>query len=304
MKAVLLVIFNRPDTTKEVLSALRANKPGRVYVSCDGPRPGNGTDPDRISRTIKTVERELDWPCDIRYRILENNLGCKDGVSSAISWLFENEEDGIILEDDCVPGPDFLPYCAELLDRYKDVDRVGHIGGYNCQYGRRRGGASYYFSQYFHVWGWATWRRAWKGYDPGIVDLDSFLAERSLEKLFSRPSIRSFWEDNFRAATQPEFNTWDYQWVYQNFMQDRLAVVPQANLIRNIGFGSGATHTGTAKVRIPPLERLDFPLRHPSSIIPDREADDFTYRHELGMGRFHDLKHGIKKILGLDRGRR
>ncbi|MFA6506543.1 MAG: hypothetical protein WCT14_10610 [Treponemataceae bacterium] len=298
MKPILLIVFNRPETTKLVVGALRAERPPRIFVAADGPRPGNERDRTRCAETLDTVRNEIDWPCDVSYRILDENLGCKLAVSSAVTWFFDEVEEGIILEDDCVPAPGFLDFCSQMLDRYRNDARVGHIGGYNCQYGRRRGSASYYFSRYFHVWGWASWRRAWNDYDVQMKDFPTFLAEGVLKSLYERASIRTFWMENFSAAAGSELNTWDYQWVYANLKKGRLSIVPNYNLITNIGYGVDATHTGAGKVRVPPVEALPLPLAHPEFVLPCRSADDFTYRHELGMGVFHDFKQLVKRAAG------
>lgn len=298
MKPILLIVFNRPETTRQVLDALRPDRPPLIFVAADGPRKGNDRDWTRCAETLDAVRKGIDWPCDVRYRVLEENLGCKLAVSSAISWFFDEVEEGVILEDDCVPAHGFLDFCSQMLDRYRDDGRIGHIGGYNCQYGRRRGPASYYFSRYFHVWGWATWRRAWRDYDVRMSDYPAFLAEQVLDNLFERSSIRSFWMDNFSAAAGSALNTWDYQWVYANLKKGRLAVVPNYNLITNIGYGVDATHTGSGKMRVPTIEALPVPLTHPGFALPCRKADDFTYRHELGMGAIHDFKHLVKFVLG------
>jgi hypothetical protein len=163
-----------------------------------------------------------------------------------------------------------------------------------------RGKASYYISRYFHVWGWASWRRAWDGFDFEMKDYSEFLAEHGLESLFSRRSIQDFWKDIFDATAAGKVDTWDYQWAYKNFKEDRLAVVPNLNLIENIGFGRGATHTKARSSRMPAVAS-DFPVEimHPALILPCAAADDYTYRHQLGLGRFHDLKQFAKRVLGI-----
>jgi hypothetical protein len=238
------------------------------------------------------------WKCKVEYLIQKSNLGCRNAVAEAISWLFEKTEQGIILEDDCLPVPQFFPFCTNLLDRYRNEQRVGQIGGFNCQFGRVRGSASYYFSKYFHVWGWASWRRAWAGFDIDMKDYDLFLEERALERLFSRRSIRDFWKDNFEEVARRGGNTWDYQWAYHNFKMDRLAVVPNWNMVENIGFGDSSTHTGSRNSRLPdPVHNAPREIVHPSFILPCPEADDYTYRHHLRLGRFHDVKQVAKGVL-------
>jgi hypothetical protein len=230
------------------------------------------------------------------------NLGCGRAPSSAITWFFENVDAGIVLEDDCLPSPYFFPFCSSLLDKYKDEPKVGHIGGFNVQFGRNRGAASYYFSRYFHCWGWASWRRAWEGFDFHMKDYAHFLEEGALENLFERPSVREFWKDNFDAVLAGDGSVWDYQWVFHNFRHERLAIVPNQNLIDYIGFGTEATHTHGRRILMPGIETpLTSEIVHPQFLLPSREGDDFTYRKHLRLGRFHDVKRFIKKMLRVRR---
>ncbi len=253
----------------------------------------------RCAQVRAIARSEIDWDCDVSFLERSENLGCGRGPSSAISWFFESVEEGVILEDDCLPSPSFLPFCSQVLERFREERRIAHVGGFNCQFGRRRGDASYYFSRYFHSWGWATWRRAWQSFDFGMRDYEEFLAAHVLENLFERPAVRDFWKRNFAAVLSGRDDIWDYQWVYCNFKEDRLAVVPNQNMIENIGFGVEATHTSEVKTRLPAVDessRLD--TVHPKYIIPCRAADDFTYRKHLGLGAWHDVKLAVK--LGLE----
>jgi hypothetical protein len=295
---VLFLVFNRPETTRQVLDAIRRAAPERLYVAADGPREGKPGDSSACDEVRRQIRDGIDWNCRTQYLMRDRNLGCRRAVSSALSWFFEQVEEGVVLEDDCLPDPRFFPFCAELLERYRQEPRVAHIGGFNCQFGRKRGEASYYFSRYFHVWGWATWRRAWQGYDVAMSDYPEFLREGGLSSLFDRVSIRDFWKDNFDATYEGRVDTWDYQWVYTNFKHDRLSIVPNWNMVENIGFGAGATHTSGATRRPPPVTPgCSGPLIHPLFVLPHRGADDFTYRHELNMGRFHDVKNSVKRLL-------
>lgn len=173
---VLRLTFNRPDTTAQVLEAIRDARPEQLFVASDGPRPHVANDADRVAQTRAVVERLVDWPCRIEHRYSDTNQGCRVGVSSAISWFFEHVEEGIILEDDCVPHPDFFGYCTELLERYRDDERVMSIGGSNTvELSLSDQRATYCFVSQPLVWGWATWRNAWQDYDS---DLDRWRAIR------------------------------------------------------------------------------------------------------------------------------
>ena len=158
-KPVLFCIFNRPELTARVFESIRARQPHQLFIASDGPRDSNSDDVTKVEAARQIVSR-VDWECDVSTRFLSENLGCKHAMSSAISWAFEKTEDLIILEDDCLPHASFFGYCDSLLDRYRNEDSVMMISGNNFQ-PSRRSDASYYFSRWTHIWGWATWKRAW-----------------------------------------------------------------------------------------------------------------------------------------------
>jgi len=161
--AILFLIFNRPETASQVFKKIRLARPPRLYVACDGPRNNHSTDIEMV-RLTRDLVTKVDWPCNIKTLFRDHNLGCKKAVSSAIDWFFEKEEQGIILEDDCVPHLDFFNFCEKLLNYYKNDKRVFTITGVNFQNEKWRGEASYYFSKFNHCWGWATWKRSWSFY--------------------------------------------------------------------------------------------------------------------------------------------
>ena len=298
--AVLLIAFNRPETTNRVLEAIRSAAPCRFFVAVDGPRKGSLQDERKRAEVLEVIRGGINWKCDVKYLVQDTNLGCGRAPAAAISWFFENVGEGIILEDDCLPAPQFFPFCTSILGRYREEPRVAHIGGFNCQSGKIWGNASYYFSKYFHCWGWASWRRAWAGFDIDMKDYTEFLSEKGLESLFPRRSVREFWKVNFDDAAHGDGSVWDYQWVYHNLKRDRVAVVPNWNMIENIGFGHEATHTKARDHRMPAVsDRIPTEFVHPSFILPCSAADDYTYRHQLRLGRFHDLKQVAKRILGI-----
>ena len=296
---VLFLVFNRPDTTRRVLDAIRGAAPRRLFVASDGPRPGNARDVEACKAVRRILQEGIDWECEVEFLTREVNLGCRRAVSSGISWFFDRVEEGIIVEDDCLPAPAFFPFCTSLLARYRHEPRVAQVGGFNCQLGRQRGNGSYYFSRYFHVWGWASWRRAWSGYDAEMKDYPAFLQEERLGSLFARPALREFWKDAFDATHAGLLDTWDYQWVYHNLKHDRLAIVPNWNMVENIGFGLDATHTAGRGKPLPVARRSEpAKIVHPSSLLPDFAADEFTYRTHLGLGMVHDMKRLAKRIIG------
>lgn len=275
---VLLLIFNRPDTTKAVFERIQQARPDRLYIAADGPR--HTQEIARCEQTRAIVEK-IDWPCQVKTLFRESNMGCKKAMSSAISWFFEQEEAGIVLEDDCVPDISFFGFCSELLDRYKSDERIGHIGGSNLQLGIERGHYSYYFSRMTHAWGWAGWRRVWKDYD---VNMRSFPQFREMDALKNFPGHAPFsdsWYSVFQDNYDGKVNSWAYPYSYHNLAAGRLSIIPNVNLISNIGFREDSTHTADSQHVYANLQtgHLDT-LEHPPLMIPDTEADIFTQENE------------------------
>lgn len=239
---VLFLIFNRPDKTKQVFEAIRKAKPSKLFVAADGPRKDRDGEKEICEQTRAVID-SIDWECELFTLYRTENLGCKIAVSSAINWFFENVEEGIILEDDCLPNQSFFHFCDKLLNYYRDDERIMHIGGSNFQDGQIRGDGSYYFSNIYHIWGWATWRRAWSHYDIEMKNWGKFLNDGSLNSLFPDRSHRQYFIDVFNSIRLSNLNTWDYQWVLSCWLNDGISIIPNYNLVSNIGYGNEATHT-------------------------------------------------------------
>lgn len=281
---VLLIIFNRPEPTQQVLDVLRKARPARLYIAADGPRPDRPGEAEKCA-AARQVALAVDWPCDVKTLFQDTNLGCRQGVSTAITWFFDNEEEGIILEDDIVPDPTFFRYCTELLEHYRDEPRVMAITGLNLQPANRRYDHSYYFSCYNHVWGWASWRRAWSLYDRTLDRIESDETRATLHRLSPTDHFHDYWMEQFRAVRDGRIDTWDYSWLLTCWMHNGLTCTPNRNLIRNIGFGEGATHTHDESDKQANLAAgsLSFPLSHPTEIKRSPENDDHVTRYELGI---------------------
>jgi len=276
---VLFLIFNRPDTTLEVFNAIKKVKPTRLYVAADGPRlnkPGEY----EICEATRSVVQLIDWECELKTLFRESNLGCKEAVSEAISWFFQNEEMGIILEDDCLPIESFFFYCRELLIKYKSDERVMHIGGLHFLSPSQTPDYSYYFSQYPHIWGWATWRRAWNHYDRQMGELESFL-EVKLNKCFTSEKQRRHLSEHLNLTKSGRINTWDYQWFYSVLNSDGLAITSTKNMVINLGFSNQSTHVflkdsyreGYLDVGMP------FPMIHPETTTVEFRLDYLEFRN-------------------------
>lgn len=277
--AVLFLVFNRPDVTKKVFDTIRAARPSRLYVSADGARTGKDGEPERCEEVRKIVT-EVDWPCEVKTLFRDENYGCKRAVSEGISWFFENEEEGIVLEDDCVADPSFFVFCEELLERYRHDKRISLISGINFQFGRRRNDDSYYFSKYTHIWGWATWRDRWvNSYDVTISKWPRIRDEGWLDDMVGDKQEVIFWKKIFERVYKGEIDTWDYQWVLANWIEGRMSIIPSVNLVSNIGFNGDATHT-KAESEFSDMEcvSIQFPLKHPELMIKNRMADEFSER--------------------------
>jgi hypothetical protein len=267
---ILFLVFNRPDKTKRVFEAIRNVKPTQLFVSADGPRVDVLGEKDKCE-LVRAISTSIDWDCNLRILFRDENLGCGKAVSEGISWFFENVEEGIILEDDCLPNPSFFLFCQELLERYRDNAKITHISGNNFQLGKRRGNGDYFFSNYTFIWGWATWRRAWEKYDYSMRDYELLLTNYKYKYLIQREMMQ--------AVKYGQLDTWDVQWQFTNFYYYALAIQPKINLVKNIGFSVDATHTKDNEpesIRNSKFGELTFPLRHPKKIKADFKADLFT----------------------------
>ena len=276
---VALLLFRRPEETARVFERIREARPGKLFLIADGPRPGNEEDARGCEAARAAVER-VDWPCDVVRDFADENLGLKRRIPSGLDRVFGEAPEAIVLEDDCLPHPSFFRYCEELLDRYRNDERIVHIAGSQLLKGPPTG-ASYHFSRYVHVWGWATWRRAWELYDVELSDwhADSEAERESrLRRMFEEEDERRFW--GWVWDHSPEIDNWDAQWSYVALSRGLLAVNPNRNLISNIGFAADATNAVADPLGIAarPLEGIEFPLELPASVSRDESADALASR--------------------------
>lgn len=273
--AVLLIVFNRPDTTRKVVEALEKYRPSRLYIAADGPRPEKAGEGERCAQA-RQAATNVSWACEVKTRFQEQNLGCKKGVSSAIDWFLEQEEEGIILEDDCVASPTFFPFAQEMLERYRENDKVMTISAQHFQGSDHQPLESYFFSNFAHCWGWATWRRAWSHYDRSMSSWPVLRDSGWLQTVCDGgPSVVKHWNALFESAYMGKVDTWDYAWQFSCWKRGALSVLPRKNLVTNIGFRGDATHTldPDSPLGRLPLEDMDFPLIHPFAVSRDRGAD-------------------------------
>jgi hypothetical protein len=295
--AVLLLVFNRPDTTSKVFEAIRQAKPPRLYVAADGARAGRVGEAELVAK-VREIATAVDWPCEVRTLFRDKNLGCKFAVSGAITWFFEQEEQGIILEDDCLPSQSFFWFCEKMLEIYKYEERIFMVSGYNKQNEWKPSNWDYFFSHLGGIWGWASWRRAWQHYDVEMNNLEEMCNENSFIKEMGE-TLGVLRQKQLVSAKEKimsgELDTWDYQWALSRHFHVGLACVPSISLIRNIGFGVDATHTKLVEADSVNEHEIKLPIAYNDAISPDREYDVlFIKRKPLLVRIFEKLKYIAK----------
>ena len=301
--AVLFIIFNRADLACAVFEKIREAQPKRLYIAADGPRKDRTDEPEKCELTRKSILDMIDWDCELKCKFEDQNLGCKIAVSSAIDWFFSLEEEGIILEDDCLPDATFFRFCEEMLSLYRANETVRMITGTNFRPSEAAAN-TYSFSSCFSIWGWATWRRAWSSYDVQMKTWKQNLENGSFKRLFEDRRIFYYWHDMFDKVHGGKIDTWDYQWVYSCLIAKGFSVIPSANLISNLGFREDATHTrneSNACALIKTTE-LMFPLKHPDKVEKSINMDDFIYREIFKVFKkysYHKrLERYLRKLIG------
>jgi hypothetical protein len=287
---VALFIFNRPDTTTEVFSAIREVRPSKLLVVADGPRLERHGEVE-LCRQARCVAQDLDWPCHIETNFSDENMGCMSRISTGLDWVFSKVEEAIILEDDCVPDPSFFRFCEELLEKFRFDERIAQISGVNYQFGRKRTEYSYYFSRYNHIWGWASWRRAWRRYDVDMKAWPEVKKGNWLKDILGDETMAKYWEMSFDKAYNKRIDTWDFQWTFTCWINNQLTILPNRNLISNIGFSGKATHTTdpTSIIANMPWEKMIFPLSHPRLFVRDSESDAETEKILYRIGKLRAL---------------
>jgi hypothetical protein len=300
---VLFMIFNRPETTRKVMEAIRKVKPVKLYIVADGPRENVTADIEKC-KNARAVASQIDWECTITKLFRDENFGCGKGPSSAISWFFDQEEEGIILEDDCVPSRSFFFFCSTLLERYRYDTRIMEIGGTNFENEKERGKEySYFFSSMIYIWGWATWRRAWKFQDYEMGRYNEITNKNYLHGHFDF----AYEVDHFNYIFEKMYigdertsrkHVWDYQWQFACKINSGLIIVPEKNLVTNLGFGADATNTKNplGAGHDLKMEEIEFPLKHPEFIMVNKKRDH-RYFNEICSSRSYRIKATVKQYI-------
>lgn len=293
---VLFLVFNRPAVTDEVFKVIRQVEPRQLFVAADGPRREYPAEVQKC-RKVREIATDVDWDCEVKTLFRDQHLGCQVAVSSAINWFFDNVEEGIILEDDCIPNQSFFRFCQELLKYYRDDQRIFVISGNNFQRGRKRTEYSYYFSCFNHCWGWATWKRAWRYFDFNMKFWPTVREGRWMRHIWPNYTHRAYWEDIFETVYRGNVNSWAYRWTFACWLNNGLSILPTVNLVSNIGFGEYATHTkDRSHSAFIPAKSMRFPLKHPPFMIRDNQADDFTQRRHFGATLVNLLKGKVARF--------
>lgn len=279
---ILLITFNRPDTTKKVFDAIKKAGPNKLYVFNDGPR--YGIQSDIIARNeIKKIIGQVDWQCEVSLNFAETNHGCGPGVSSAISWAFNNENRLIILEDDCLPVMPFFTYCNTLLEKYKDDNRICMISGNNYSENKNATDDSYFFSKYGHIWGWATWKRVWDKYSYEMKDWPAFREANQLANVFTTRREQKYFLKYFNTIyKKDEKGTWDFQWFYCRVKEYGLSIVPSRNLVTNIGVHGVHTKSKSVAHFLPVDEKFAI-VNEPKFILCNAYYDRYHFKEIISI---------------------
>jgi hypothetical protein len=295
---VVLIIYRRPDTTRQVMDAIRLVAPVRLFIIGDGPNHDRPGEVEQVAEA-RRVASDVDWDCTVTTDFSEINLGLKKRIAGGLSWVFDQVETAIVLEDDCVPHPSFFFFCRELLDRYADDERIMSICGVNYQFGRNPTPYSYYFSIYNHVSGWATWRRAWNYFDGNLERWPAARDRNALAPLLPSRSAIRYWNRRFQDTYSGKIDSWAYAWTFACWMQNALAVIPARNLVCNIGSGLLAAHShGRRDPRLHiPAEEMPFPLIHPPAVARHLYADEFTQSRYFRTHWLAPIKRRLKFFL-------
>ena len=278
------------------MESIRSYAPSRMYIVADGAK--NQLEYSETKRARELVEVNIDWKCNVVKLYSDTNLGLRARVVSGLNHVFEQEESAIILEDDLIVDKSFFPFCEKLLIKYAKQNQVISIAGNNFQFGKFSPSASYYFSRYVHSWGWATWARAWHKYDDQLSGIADMKSSHQLRHHHNSKVLERYWMLIFDLVQDNKFDSWAYRWSYAAFKNKMLTIIPEVNLVSNIGYGIDSTHTRLkSKVMGMPTESVKFPLSHPKRISSSDEADKNTAR-TLYLRPRTILGLIIKKFLG------
>ena len=277
---VLLIAFNRPNTTQKVFDEIKKNKPSKFYFAVDAPRNGNISD-EINCKLVQEIANQVDWECEFHKRFSNINQGCGPGPYNAITWAFENEDRLIILEDDCVPAQSFFNYCDELLEKYKNDTRIWLISGNQFNEEAVKTNHSYFFSKYGHTWGWATWKRCWEQMDLKMSNYPLIIEQDLFKSAFRTKKEARFFEKIYNEIYYDRTSMshiWDFQFAFYLLSNNHLSIVPSKNLVKNIGYLG--THSEIKnKFHDRPIDGNYKISLHPDFILCDIDYDDYHFKN-------------------------
>jgi hypothetical protein len=296
---IAFIIFNRPDLTLESFKTIRQYQPKKLFIIADGPRKERPGEIEKCKET-RSIVANIDWQCEVYRNYSDENLSSAKRIRGGLHWVFENVDRAIILEDDCVPNPDFFNFCETLLEFYKEDERVWAITGDNFQDGKKRGNSSYYFSKYSHCWGWATWSRSWNAAKKEDFSFWPTLKDsKKWEDIHPNKNEKKYWSDIFDDMYSKKIDFWAYWFLASVMNNSGLTVTPNVNLVTNIGFGPDATNTIFTE-QIPGLKSYSISeIIHPHEIMQDLKADSFVYNYHYG-GNTLFLYRKILRLLKIE----
>lgn len=283
---ILFLVFNRPDNTRRVFNRIKMMKPSHLFIAADGPRVNKNE--HNLCNEVRNIVADIDWDTEVKTLFRDTNHGCGPAVSQAITWFFQQVEYGIILEDDCLPSVSFFDFCALMLEKYKYDHRIWHIAGYNIQHFQKRGEGDYYFSRETPIWGWATWRRVWSNYSFEFKGFEKFQSQEVLKAVKHNRLMSLTALYDITKVKNGLVNTWDFQYAYTQMINHGLSIIPNMNLVENIGFSGETTHFfSSAFIRkFEKNKALTFDvtqLKHPNFVLPNVHADRYLYRIYTGI---------------------
>ena len=271
---ILLITFNRPDHVRQVLTEIRKQQPAQLFVCQDGAREGNQFDTKCVQEVRDVINELIDWPCELHTFYQKTNLGCGPGPAAGITWFFDQVEMGIVMEDDCLPHPDFFAYCEEMLNRYKDDQHVQFINA-TLYHDRWQCPASYGYSRYMVTGAWAGWRSTWQEFDLDMHTWRPWQFRKLVKRLTKSTTEANWWYwklKEIQADTQKK-SYWDYQMQMALFRKEAITIHPAKNLISNIGFDAEGTHTLSNDGRGNREVFGILPLSHPAEITINHPMD-------------------------------
>lgn len=275
---ILFIIFKRFDTTKRVFQEIRKIRPQKLYIAADA---GRSVEEQIKCDETRSIVNNIDWDCEVHVLYQDKNCGCKYGPYKAINWFFENEKEGIILEDDCLPNHSFFMFVKEMLEKYRNDNRIGMIAGHNPI--NINLPDSYVFSRFKGCWGWATWKRSWINIDLELKNID--YANDIIPLMVYDDKKKTHWRHVLKLISQNKVAAWDWPWYFSLAAQNQLCIFPNKNLIANIGFGEEGTHCiGDAPDSALETNTLKFPLKHPLAVFPNREFE-YAFEKTLNLGK-------------------